>query len=221
MTCFEILMVALTAVYVGTTIFYAVTSHKTLKAIKEQRQTSADQLTEMQKTGVQTDSLIANGTINAAAAQDSARALIASESAWIMAYVMQGPGLGGVIAGENTTGINVRFACTNQGKTPAWVDEVRCRLVYVKTIPTEPDLKNAEPYSMEPEPIAPGKDSSIETFHLQCDGHGELGDTLLIYGFVQYRDMFGSNRQTKFGYIVRFDNTLHRIAGYPKYNENT
>jgi hypothetical protein len=157
----------------------------------------SSQLVEMQKAAEASAK-------SAVAATKSADALVNSERAWIFAGFGNIPLLGGIFHhnlsdGSHTTHINLSFKCWNEGKTPAWIDEVRCCLRFFTTIPTTPQIELCEPMKISPEAVGPSKESQKIDFSLECDGRGEQGETLIAYGFVDYRDMFGdTKRRTTF-----------------------
>jgi len=163
-----------------------------------------------------------------AAAQRSADALIASERAWIFVdlerrengFVMQTDSFT-----HYTTKASVTCMCTNHGKTPAWVTEIRAALVRLNSadsldsLPEEPDLSATEQKVFIPRPVA---DEPITCkFDVSCNQ--EMGGRILVlYGLVRYRHMFSDKEvQTTFGYAISPDHRLIRLSGHPKYNENT
>lgn len=240
MTGFEIGMLGLTAVYVGTTIYYAVTSHRTLKAIKEESTTSAkrfsDQLTAMREAREQTDKLIEQAIaqvkateLNAQSAKFNAEALMGAERAWIMVMLYWGTGEGtGRIHHLTTspdkkeTGIYLMMTCTNQGRTPAWVDEIRARLEIVGTPSPAPDIDAMQIIRNEPAPL--GVNDRLQPdpdLRLRCAGFDAPGKMTLVSGVVKYRDAFGGDRRTFFGYVITADAKLQRVAGLPEYNKYT
>jgi hypothetical protein len=223
MTCFEVIMAGLTAVYVGSTIFYAFTSHKTLKAIEKQGEDNAQQFTQQITEATKSADAARDGAI---AARDSADALVASERAWIMVNLAWCDNLRIFQTtrhnGSIVTGINIECICTNQGRTPALITEIRCVLKFSDLdLETVPNFDHAEPYYSEPEPIPSARDSKPYQLQPGCDGEWDK-QILIFYGIVKYRDMFGFDRYTTFGYVIGQDQarTIKRISGYPRYNWN-
>jgi len=98
--------------------------------------------------------------VSADAAKVSADALIASERAWVMVDIERASSL--FIADQtsqvkdvvtHSTTANVKFICSNQGKTPAKIVEQRIRVFVTnmsKQLPQKPDLDipdvNSEPF---------------------------------------------------------------------------
>jgi hypothetical protein len=77
-----------------------------------------------------------------------------------------------------------------------------------------------QPIQIEPEPLSSGQIGKPKDESLTCKRAREKGKMVILHGIVKYRDPFGDNRSTSFGYKVRDDGGLERLA-YPKYNENT
>lgn len=163
--------------------------------------------------------------------REQTRAPIDSERAWIMVDIVRVPGMGGIIDGwgsemgvgpvvtENTA-FRSRIICRNDGKTPAWITEKRAGLDIIDSLPEIPDWTRAAVMQVALEPISVGQVSNPQDETLICKRGRALGKMTILYGIVKYRDPFGANRTTTFGYEVRDDGSLERLP-YPKYNENT
>ena len=158
-------------------------------------------------------------------------ALINSERAWIMVDVDRVPGMGGIMDGHGiemgvgpvqteSTGFRARIVCRNDGKTPAWITEKRAGLDILDSIPETPDWSRTTQIQVVPEPISVGQASKPRDETLFSKRGRALGKITILYGIVKYRDPFGANRTTSFGYQVRDDGSLERLP-YPRYNENT
>ncbi|MHB8501419.1 MAG: hypothetical protein ACYDCG_19815 [Candidatus Acidiferrales bacterium] len=159
------------------------------------------------------------------------QALIDAERSWIMVKVEPVPGAGPIWDGEtitreirdvragNTT-FTARIICKNDGKTPAWITEKHACIDIVDSVPEIPDWGRPKPIQIEPEPLSVGETGRPKDESLTCKRAREQGKMLILYGIVKYRDPFGDNRCTSFGYKVRDDGVLERLP-YPKYNENT
>ena len=157
-------------------------------------------------------------------------ALINSERAWIMVDVDRVPGMGGLMDGHGSemgvgpvrtesTGFRARITYRNDGKTPAWITEKRAGLDILDSIPENPDWTRTAVIQVAPEPISVGQAGKPTDETLTCKRGRALGKMTILYGLVKYRDPFGANRTTTFGYQVRDDGSLERLS-YPKYNEN-
>jgi hypothetical protein len=194
MSSFEVVMSALTAVYVLTTVFYAITSHKTLVA---------------------TDA-------NAKALISSERAWVMVELEPAPGY--SGPFEGEDVMLDivtQTTSMAVRIVCKNDGRTPAWITEKRAYLDVVDALPLVPNFEFAQVIQTEPEPLAVGEKGRPKEAGLIRKKGRDAGKLTVIYGIVKYRDVFSDNRTTTFAYKVRVDGALERLGGYPKYNYQT
>jgi hypothetical protein len=154
--------------------------------------------------------------------------MINIERAWVMVEVEPVPGAGPICDGEvevrdiragNTT-YNARITCKNDGKSPAWITEKFARLDIVADIPEIPDWQRIEPIKGELEPLSAKEVGKPRDESLTCKRPREDGKTVILYGVVNYRDIFGCKRTTSFGYKVRDDGVLKRLH-QPKYNENT
>jgi len=154
--------------------------------------------------------------------------LITSERAWVMVDVDWIPGMGRgfvgrTVAGRSTTEnmtVIVRLTYKNEGRSPAWIAEKRANVKALHSLPAKPDLDSAEVIQREPEPLAIGRELKKD-ITLTCNER-DADDTAVVYGVVRYRDAFGENRETTFGYVVRLgQGTFERLAGYPEYNKYT
>jgi hypothetical protein len=157
-------------------------------------------------------------------------ALINSERAWIMVDVDRVPGVGGLTdlqgiemgvgpVRSEGTGFRARIVCRNDGKTPAWITEKRAGLDILDSIPESPDWSRTTQIQVAPEPISVGQTSEPHDETLFSKRGRALGKITILYGIVKYRDPFGTNRSTSFGYRVQDDGSLERLPN-SKYNEN-
>jgi hypothetical protein len=140
------------------------------------------------------------------------------------------PGMAGIVDGQisvmgvgqvtaESTGFRARIICKNDGKTPAWITEKRVGLDIVESVPEIPDWTRTDVIQVAPEPLSVGQVSKPTDETLICKRGRALGKMTILYGIVKYRDPFGGNRSTSFGYQVRDDGSLERLSN-PKYNEN-
>jgi len=157
-------------------------------------------------------------------------ALINSERAWIMVDVDRVPGVGGLTDMQGiemgvgpvrteATGFRARIVCRNDGKTPAWITEKRAGLDILDSIPESPDWSRTAQIQVAPEPISVGQASEPHDETLFSKRGRAPGKIIILYGIVKYRDPFGANRSTSFGYLVQDDGSLERLPN-SKYNEN-
>jgi hypothetical protein len=145
-----------------------------------------------------------------------------SERAWIMAELMWRDRPRFInTSGKGKTYIDLDLICQNDGATPAWISEIRIRFELVETMPPVPIFypeRRGDFIELRPTPV------SVKGKHIfKADCHHtkkrESEVTKIIYGFVRYRDAFGSNRETRFGYSFGRDDVLERmdISAYNKH----
>jgi hypothetical protein len=156
-----------------------------------------------------------------------------SERAWVMkeiewdrekwadgeAHVLEGDGSEG-----KSTGIWITLVCKNEGKSPAWIYEKRMKFEVVKALDERPNFQSAQFEWTGREPIGIGNAFPHTTKvprMVIASGHAGTDDTLVIYGIVNYRDIFGKARTTTVGYRITGDRRLERLAEYAAYNEST
>lgn len=208
---------------------------RSLRVIKTQTRHIEQQVKEMQASSKQTDKLIEQATKQAEAAKDAAnsalvnaQAVVNSERAWVMARIEHSPLAGARYLGsrppdcEDTT-MSIRLWTKNDGKTPAWITEKRACFVIKdlhSRLPEKPDSESMEIIQPTPEPLAVGESTYLDVALTSVgrQGFDEMG---LIYGRIQYRDVFADNRETFFGYRVTLGDEFERLSSYPEYNKNT
>jgi hypothetical protein len=204
------------------------------RAMREQVSEIRGQAAEMKE---QTDILeksVKAAQDNAAAAKASADALINSERAWVMADIKWSADVAGltrstqlrVVNGSGEVSADICLIYQNDGKTPAWITEKRIILREVSALQNPPDYTpdaTGDAFTLVSEPLTvqgTGKYCAI----LTCKGNRELGKTLVVYGFIKYRDVFSPDRETRFGYVITPETHFQRIAGkddFWQYNRNT
>ncbi len=157
---------------------------------------------------------------------------LAAQSPWIMVNIEYSPGMSGPFLGTSRHGNEpethhtdfiFRFNCINHGRTPAMITEKRASLIIVpkNTLPKNPDLRATTMFDDRTEPLAAGGESLMKRDeHFSAPGYRGLDDWIVLYGVVKYRDVFGRDRQTTFGYEVTLGDKIERLSGYRKYNEN-
>jgi hypothetical protein len=159
---------------------------------------------------------------------------VASESPWIMVDIEYSPGMHGPFLGTSSgkdidgiqhhTDFMLRFVCSNHGKTPALITEKAAKLVMFPKgkLPNNPDLSSLEILDNRVEPLAAREKSTRQNDqYLSVPGYRGLDQWIVLYGVVKFRDIFGRDRQTTFGYEVTLGDKIDRLPGYAKYNENT
>jgi hypothetical protein len=156
-----------------------------------------------------------------------------SERAWILADLGWYPKGLHVVTGttqrggltesvtEDYTDVNVKLTCRNEGRSPAWIDEVYGHVERIakgrdSRIPKWKELSALG--SMEP--IGAGKEHS-RVLQMQCRERRKESEVLSVYVIVQYHDIFQIKRETFLGYIVDSDEEIYRQLGFPERNRNT
>jgi hypothetical protein len=195
------------------------------------------QLKEIRAAGIQTASLIAQAEKHADAAKRSANALVNSERAWIMTEVkFSADVLGlpnptqlriveGVSDGIENVSIDLSLICKNAGRTPAWITERVICFRNIAVLPNVPDFTvelGGDYRSPVLEPLNAGAESKTR-WTLDCKGPTKATNSLVVYGFVKYRDIFSPERETRFAYTAR-GLLLSRFAStedYWEYNKYT
>lgn len=221
----EWVMSGLTFIYVCLTAFYALTSHKTLKALEDQGRHAKE---EAEARDTQFAQQLKVSQDAATAASLNAQAVINSERAWVFADLL--PTIGHArFLGEGTTSIFARINCKNVGRSPAWIFEVRVRFKFVEAdkLSAIPPLEEAEEIWAGTHPIAPTDEPFSSDCTLAAEGIQGIdsitGEWAVIFGVVKYRDIYNESRQTTFGYrmLPGTDTRFTRLINYPKYNEST
>jgi hypothetical protein len=128
--------------------------------------------------------------------------------------------------GDSTAAMNVVLNCSNAGKTPAWIEEVIAKFEMVKSLPETPNFESAQSIQRSTIPLGMAEGGTVP--HTQkirwtpiAKGHQNTDEMAVIYGRVAYRDIFGRQRTTTFGYKLRPHGGLERLDGHSKYNKNT
>jgi hypothetical protein len=202
------------------------------RATHEQDMTLREQLTEMERLTKETG-------LAAQSAKQSADFLRNAERAWLTTELIFAADLGArhpegrptklrIIIGNSTeegwsVSAQVCVICANSGHTPAVITDAHIHFRNYAEVPDVPDFSERSGDYVIPEfrPIAPGKDWTFG-FDVRCEGPEVPRNTLLIYGSVGYRDVFGFDRETRFAYYVRGEHLL-RLPGakFWEYNKYT
>lgn len=153
-----------------------------------------------------------------------------SERAWVLAelgwykgglHVAETSGYGVGTPFSETTQANIKLTCRNDGRSPAWIDnvygQIELRIPKNDPAPDRKSLTTCGPM----EPLGPGQERS-RVLQLQCPGHPSGNQFLSAYVIVEYRDIFGIKRETTLGYS--FDSKgeeIYRQYALPERNRNT
>jgi hypothetical protein len=154
-----------------------------------------------------------------------------SERAWIMVELE--PHEKGLLLQEGTrkvrdsdeqeeyTTARVKLTCGNEGRSPAWIENIYGRMDIVAEVLPEDDPQSRHLNSFGTlAPVGP-KGQKFTTLDLRCDGHRKAEELLSVYVVVKYRDIFGIKRMTTAGYSIdrnfRFSSqqpdTVHPFRG--------
>jgi len=165
-------------------------------------------------------------TRQTASAENSERAWVMGEIEWDRekwadgkAHVVEGEGTEG-----KSTAVWITLVCKNEGKSPGWIYEKRMKFELVKALDKRSKFESAQFEWKGREPIGIGNAFPHTTKVPRlviAQGHAGTDDTLVVYGIVKYRDIFGKARTTTVGYRITADRRLERLAEYAAYNEST
>jgi hypothetical protein len=164
---------------------------------------------------------------SANAAKDAADAVMNSERAWLIVDLSWKDGRRQGIIGESisfgvqTWSVFVVVTSRNFGRTPAWITERRIGVLSSREpIPQNPPLGNAKVLASTSDTILVGEpgystEEGVASSERIADESGRV-----IYGVVKYRDIYGKERETTFGYRVTKNYYLERLSGFPQYNKH-
>ena len=164
----------------------------------------------------------------AATSHASAQSVINAERAWVMADLDWWTGSSHVaeLTSQNAEGrtestvARLRVICKNEGKSPAWIDNVYGQMEILRSalgheIPAQNEMQSFGPIG----PLGAGKERP-RAMNLTCSGHRGEGEFLSVYALVEYHDIFGMKRESHLGYVIYDDNVI-RQEGLPERNRNT
>jgi hypothetical protein len=165
------------------------------------------------------------------AAKQSADALINTERAWVMAELgwcqdSSARVVGGATRTQgqgsvDTTTLWVKLICRNEGKSPAWIENVYAHAEIVQRALDATGTRKSEGQTFGPMgPLGVGKELS-HTLELTCSGITGEGKFISVFIILDYRDVFGLERQTSLGYSVDPNRNLVRQYAFPERNRNT
>jgi hypothetical protein len=154
-------------------------------------------------------------------------ALISGNRSWVTVDVERVPGMGGIVdshgfemgAKTEGTAFRARIICRNDGRTPAWITKKQAGFDIVDIVPETPDWARTTTIQEAPEQLLVGQVGKPTDETLYSKRGRALGKMTILYGLVTYRDPFGENKTTSFGYHVRDDGSLERLSNL-KYNQN-
>lgn len=222
---------ALTALYVLITGFYAWTSHKTLKAIEKQGASNAEQFAKQ----------IAEATKTADAALLNAQAAIKSERAWVLEQIKFPDKLPVQQASGSVIFCEVAYRVKNYGRTPARITNVRLRFHAVRelqeleeepTFNTNLKFRELGEYGVV---VPPGEEFGLAArfegpwYDEETIRQVYLGnERICAYGRIEYQNILDNDNKdhfTQFCYLYYvpqgFDMNPEgfKRGGPPKYNQ--
>ncbi len=166
---------------------------------------------------------------NANAAKLAAESVINAERAWVMAelswydkvHVVTGASQIRDEPRVETTHVKLKLTCRNEGRTPAWIDQVYGHLeIFGKAVKLGSVTKSECQTSGPMGPLGAGKEQS-RVLEATCLGHPKSDEYLAIYTAIEYRDIFGLKRETVLGYSIDLHGEIYRQDALPERNRNT
>jgi hypothetical protein len=196
---------------------------KTLRAIERQGVSMRRQTTILRNS-------VAVAQKGSDAALLNAQAVINAERAWITAELGWYEGTPNrVLLGAykkfgktqlDSVTANMKITYKNEGRTPAWIDNVYGRMDIVSAASETQEYGKSEFGQFGPvDPIGAGVEKS-RSFCLNCEGRVEEGKFLSISVIVAYHDILGQKRETTLGYSLDLKGNLCRQDGLPWRNRN-
>lgn len=168
--------------------------------------------------------------VAAIAAQRSSEVLVNSERAWILVELgwYKGDSLHvaehtSIIARQLATHTEARVLLTfrNEGKSPAWAQEIYAHLSIaarstIETIPKREDMT-----SFKTDVVVGAGKEKFRALQLRCPGQRTKDDLLRVYVIVEYKDIFENKRETTVGYSILSNGKIYREETLPDRNRNT
>jgi hypothetical protein len=159
-----------------------------------------------------------------AASHNAERAWVMTELSWYekdRLHIVSGTSAQHGEDPVETTTVDVKLTCRNEGRSPAWIDKI---YGYSEIMTRVSELRTVAEHKSQSfgwmGPIAPGKFAE-RTLTLICPGHIHNTQMLSLYVVVDYRDIFDNKRMTSLGYTMDGSFELYRQEGLPERNRNT
>jgi hypothetical protein len=196
-------------------IKYAV---KTLSAIDKQAVAMDGQLKEMKAARALT--------------RKQVQYIVNTERAWVMGELGWFEKKGANVVentskGRESTTIVVKLTCRNEGKSPAWIDQVYSHLDIVDGGSIEDEREIDDSFR----PTELGQNGPMGALGarrirsrgviLTCLGRRKESEFFSAYVIVEYRDIFGTKRETILGYSIDSNGNIDRQDALPNRNRNT
>lgn len=171
-------------------------------------------------------------------ADANTQALINVERAWILAgiswYEKKGVNIAETTtreregATEESTTIFLKLTCVNDGKSPAWIEQVYTHLEIITnegdSFVDETGERDRQNLRINGRIGALGAGKDISTgIQLRCVGRRKNTDRDLLNAFVviEYYDIFKIKRETTLGYSITFEGEIVRQDACRDRNRNT
>jgi|SRR5215467_296950 len=168
---------------------------------------------------------------SAAAAKASAASLIHTERAWVMGeldwqeksilHVVQSASKGEAEGTVERVTANMKLTCKNEGRSPAWVDNVYGHLEILSTestlgTPSRSSGQNFGPIG----PLGVGNERSRD-LDLTCVGRMRHDDFLSAFIVIEYHDVYDFKRETFLGYSIYPSSGGIHLQDSREHNRNT
>jgi hypothetical protein len=159
-------------------------------------------------------------------AQQGADALIASERAWVTVTVDWSQGHEGIFHmgptpdREKSEHVEANISCKNDGRTPAWIIEVRACLKIFDSRPAKPPLEYTEAIKHGIVSLGAGQEKSCDA-SLSCEGRQTLENHVIIYGVVRYRGISNVVGESLFAYSIVIGGHTPIPIDDAEWNKNT
>lgn len=157
--------------------------------------------------------------VTAQAALKSADSIVRAERSWLLVNAEWVPGYKGVLIGDSEDGpfvyASLRLEFVNEGKSPAWIIDVRATLVPLGKLQEEPELDGIPSIDSATTPVGVAKPYILDNSFTVPANHR---DELAVFGVVNYRDVFSEHLQTIFGFKIHYNN-ISRLTN-PAYNRS-
>jgi hypothetical protein len=206
---------ALVAVGIGATIV----AWRTLSDIREQTRLLAAYV-KATNEGVEATRTSAEAALKSAQAVINAeRARLLVHIKWPKDFASQGQA---TRWGVSSYDLVVNIVCQNRGRSMAWITETRIGMVAVEQVPVEMDIGRTVRVDNEVEqPVIVDEQVLSPDLPLETPGTPKPEQTILIYGVVNYRDIFEQSRYTTFGFRLMKDRERFERISLPAYNKHT
>jgi hypothetical protein len=196
----------------------AAATEKPVGWLEKQATLMEGQLKEMKAAGEQISQQITLAQKNVDYIANTERAWVMGELGW---YEKVGPNIQeSSVKGAARTIVMMKLTCKNEGKSPAWIENVYTRLdITSGSLIDEIDTENLGSNGRWGA-LSGGESRSQSVEFLAYDVRGE-GEFLSVFVIIEYRDIFDIKRETFLGYSIDAHGNVYRQNGLPNRNRNT